>query len=223
MEKDEKVINEIAINEDFLKLLNDIKGQISTNNEAVIICKKAMLELIDLISFQQTSIKNFKDEFDKIKENIISLNKDIELLKDTIDIYKKRDIEQTSRIRSLESNEKFDYIANIVSEFIRIRDIVVKKAQTDNDDLKEFYNQIIKHLDVSLSRCNVYSYQTAVEEKFNPEIHAGIKSIETSEKQLVGKIAQSVSNGYYVEYSVDNEIKRKIINYEKVYFYEYKK
>ena len=206
-----------------LEMINDIVNKSYNEVEK---SNKYLETIVDLFYslIKSEELKNpiqtILNDVCSVKEDIATLREEIGSLKETIDIYKKRDIEQTTRIRSLENNERFDYVSNIVSELIRVREIVLKKANVSND---EGYHQIIKHLDVSLSRCNVYSYQTEEGKEINPELHSLVKGIITNDKKLDGKVAESLSCGYYLEYSVDNEMKKRIINYEKINYYEYQK
>lgn len=169
-------------------------------------------------------IEKLNETVENLTSLVVSLSQNINSLNETIDIYKKRDLEQTAKIRSLENDEKFDYIKDIVMEVIRVRDICFRKLNSaKTDEIKECYTQMLKHLDVSLSRFNVNSYSSTEGDKFNPTIHVAQSVVTTDNKKLNEKICNSLSCGYILTYTLNGEDKKKIISYEKVAVYEYVK
>ena len=210
------------------------KKNINTENEKTISANhilEVVLETQKQMHTTQTHLATTNENIKLLSDAVVNLNSvvsgmmgKINELGNVVDVYKRRDLEQTARIRSLENDEKFDYVKDIVSEIIRVRDIAFRKYHAStNEEVKESYALMVKHLDVSLSRCNVYPYQSKMGDVFDPRIHLANAVEITRDKKLVDLIYKSTSCGYFLTYTVDGTEKKKILVYEKVCVYELKK
>lgn len=190
-------------------------------------CLRSTIELQKQFSKTEKSLADISGNINLLSNAVVNLNSvvsgmmnKITELNNVVEVYKQRDLEQTARIRSLENDEKFDHVKDIVMEMIRVRDIAVRKyAAATSEEVKECYALMVKHLDVALSRSNVYPYQSKLGDKFDPRYHLASTVEITRDKKLVDLIYKSTSYGYFLTYTVDGVEKKKILVYEKVCVY----
>ena len=175
------------------------------------------------LAANETKIDALQECNNRLVEMFHDLFSEFTQLNQAVELYRNRDIEHTERITKLEKCQKFDDNKVMAMELIRLRNITFKKlkqAKTENET--ELLNVMLKHLDVSLSRVNVKSFESKEGDTFDPSRSSVIDVVPTNDKKFYGKVFKSEEPGYYVEYFTDNEVKVIVINYEKVTVYQNK-